>query len=74
MNDTWNEGLIKTQVTYTLEVEGHFCLIENVPACVNPETGEQYFSLETVGRLHETILGGASPKRVVQTPVYDYAG
>lgn len=74
MNDTWDEGLIETQVTYTLEVEGRFYLIENVPARVNPETGEQYFSPETVGRLHETILGAASPKRVVQTPVYDYAG
>ncbi len=31
-------------VTYTLLKDGKFYIIENVPARVNEETGEQYFS------------------------------
>jgi hypothetical protein len=34
-----NESLIKQKVTYTLEMNGKFFLIENVPARVNVETG-----------------------------------
>jgi hypothetical protein len=59
-------------VTYTLEHEGRFYLVEHVPARVNEETGEQYFSPATVERLHETILGKQKPDRVIETPVYDY--
>ena len=40
-NATWNEILVERKVTYALEVDGKFYLIENVPARVNVETGEQ---------------------------------
>ena len=73
MKHSWQEPLVEQHVTYTVELEGRFYLVENVPARVNPETGEQYFSPETVERLRELILGGRSPKRVVETPVYEYA-
>jgi hypothetical protein len=33
----------ETKVTYTLEQDGHFYLVENVPARISPETGEQFF-------------------------------
>jgi hypothetical protein len=52
-NATWNEILVERKVTYALEVDGKFYLIENVPARVNVETGEQYFSPKTVDRLRE---------------------
>jgi len=35
--------MIETKVTYTLEHDGHFYLVENVPARISPETGEQFF-------------------------------
>ncbi|CAN5379266.1 hypothetical protein BH10ACI3_BH10ACI3_16950 [soil metagenome] len=35
------------KVTYTLEMEGKFHIIENVPARVSEETGEKFFSPET---------------------------
>jgi hypothetical protein len=35
--------MIETKVTYTLERDGHFYLVENVPARISPETGEQFF-------------------------------
>jgi YgiT-type zinc finger domain-containing protein len=69
-----NETLIETEVTYTLELGGKFYIIEHVPARVCPETGEQFFSPETVERIHALIRGEKKPARVVETPVYEYLG
>ena len=60
-------------MTYTLEHEGKFYIVEKVPARVNEETGEQFFSPTTVGRLQRTILAPGKPNRVIQTPVFEYA-
>lgn len=67
------DNLINRQVTYTLAHEGKFYIVENVPARVDEETGEQFFSPATVERLHRAILGEEKPKRVVKTPVYEYS-
>ena len=42
------ERLVEKMMTYTLEVNGRLFVIENVPARVNEETGEQFFSPQTV--------------------------
>ena len=65
--------MIETKVTYTLERDGHFYLIENVPVRISPETGEQFFSPETVQRLQAFIFQDAQPKKVIQTPVFEFA-
>jgi YgiT-type zinc finger domain-containing protein len=65
--------LVEQRVTYTLEVGGRLFVVENVPARVDQETGEQFFSPETVERLQEIIHGEEKPVRVVETPVFDYA-
>jgi hypothetical protein len=67
------EKLVERRVTYTLEHEGKFCIVENVPARVNEETGEQFFSPVTVEQLQRMILTPGKPNRVIQTPVYEYA-
>ena len=67
------ENLSEQRVTYTLEVSGRLFVVENVPARVDQETGEQFFSPETVERLQEIIHGQEKPVRVVETPVFDYA-
>jgi YgiT-type zinc finger domain-containing protein len=67
------EHLVERRVTYTLELEGKFYIVQNVPARVNEETGEQYFSPATVERLQKVILGHENPTRIIETPVYDYA-
>ena len=67
------EKLVERRVTYTLEHEGKFYIVENVPARVNEETGEQFFSPTTVERLQKMILTPGKPNRVIQTPVYEYA-
>jgi len=67
------ERLVERRVTYTLEHEGKFYIVKNVPARVNEETSEQFFSPATVERLRKTILGHERPRRVIETPVYEYA-
>ncbi len=69
----WNERLVERKVTYTLEVNGQLIVINNVPARVNVETGEQLFSPDTVERLQRTVWERSKPKRVIQVPVYEFA-
>ena len=66
------EKLVEQEVTYTLLKEGKFFIIERVPARVNVETGEQFFSPQTVERLQRIIWGERQPVRFVQTPVFEF--
>jgi hypothetical protein len=72
MSNDWQEPLVEKRVIYTLELNGKFFLVENVPARVNEETGEQFFSPEIVERLQRIVLDGKEPDRVIETPVYSY--
>ena len=67
------ETLTDRFVTYSLEMEGKFYIVENVPARVNEETGEQYFAPETVEQIQKKIRGNVAPKKTVETPVFDYS-
>ncbi len=69
----WNETLVEKKVTYHIEVDGRLFVIENVPARVNVETGENHFSPETVERLRKIVRERRSPVRTIQTPVYEFA-
>ncbi len=71
--NTWQETLVERFVTYTLEFDGKFVIIENVPARVSLETGEQLFSLATIERLQKMIWSGQPPKRFIETPVYEFS-
>lgn len=72
-SQAWNETLEERKVTYTLEAEGRLIVVENVPARVNLETGEQLFSPETVTRLQQMIWEKSEPTRVMQVPVYEFS-
>jgi YgiT-type zinc finger domain-containing protein len=61
------------QVTYAVEAAGRMIVIEHVPARVCVETAEQFFSPQTVERIHTIVRGGGKPSRTVQTPVYEFA-
>lgn len=52
-----HQHVIERNVTYTLEKDGRVYIVENVPARVNVETGEEFFAPETVEYLRATILG-----------------
>ena len=67
------ETMIETDVTYTLEFNGKFYIIEHVPARVCQETGEQFFLPETVEHIQTLIKGGRKPAKVIETPVFEYA-
>jgi hypothetical protein len=73
MATEWQENLVEMQFTYTLHLNGQIILIKNVPARVNEETGEQFFSPSTVERLQQTILNQQEPDYFVQVPVYSYS-
>ena len=66
------ETFVEQKVTYSLEVEGRFVVVEQVPARVSLRTGERFFAPETVERLQMIIRGQRVPSRVVQTPVYEF--
>jgi hypothetical protein len=67
------ERLVDCLVTYALEVEGRFVVVEHVPARVNEETGERFFAPETVERLQQIVWEGPKPSRTIQTPVFEFA-
>ena len=64
----WNETLVEQSVTYHLEVDGRFLLIENVPARVNVETGERYFAPDTVEGLQQAVWDRDAPSEMARLP------
>lgn len=72
-SSTRKETFVERQVTYALEMNGKFFVIEHVPARVCVETGEQLFSPDTVEHLQRTIWGRRKPARVIETPVFEFA-
>jgi YgiT-type zinc finger domain-containing protein len=73
MKSVLKETMVNTKVTYTLEYNGKVFIVENVPARVCRETGEQYFAPETVEHIQAIIKSKKRPDRVIETPVYEYA-
>lgn len=60
-------------VSYTLFYEGHWVIVENVPAKVCHQCGEKLFSPDTVDRLQTTIWSKHKPAKKIETPVFDLA-
>lgn len=73
MTDSMSEEkLVERRVTYTLVKEGQLIIVDNVPARVNEETGEQFFSPQTVEKLQKILREKQRPVRFMQIPVYDF--
>jgi YgiT-type zinc finger domain-containing protein len=73
MSDKPEDRLVQSLVTYSVEYEGRIVIVENVPARVDPETGERFYSPETVEQLQSIVWSGRQPDRVAQTPVFRFA-
>ena len=58
-SDYSDEQIRDERVTYTLQVDDRFFVIENVPARVPQRTGERFFSPETVERIQSIVWGQA---------------
>jgi YgiT-type zinc finger domain-containing protein len=63
--------LEKQQVPRLQRSEGRWFLIENVPALVCRQCGEQYFSPESHDLVIDLIRGNHEPSRTEIVPVYD---
>jgi YgiT-type zinc finger domain-containing protein len=68
----WKETFVEQEVTYVIELDDKFIIVENVPARVCLETGERLFSPETVERLQKTVWEREEPYRVIETPVFQF--
>lgn len=62
----------KNFISYTLFYEGHWIIVDNVPAKVCRQCGEKLFSPKTVERLQKIVWDKKSPSKKVQTPLYAY--
>ena len=72
-NNVYKETMVEKKVAYILELEGNFIIVENVPARACLETGERFFSPETVERLQQIAWEQREPSRVIETPVFEFA-
>jgi YgiT-type zinc finger domain-containing protein len=72
--NSWKQETYEEQkVNYVLEMDGKFIIVQNVPARVCLETGERFFSPQTVERLQQLIWEQRKPTRVIETPVFEFA-
>lgn len=62
------------KVTYALETDGKFVIVEHVPARVCVETGERFFAPEVVERLQKIVWEDRRPSRTIEAPVFEFAG
>lgn len=67
------ETFVEQEVMYTLEVQDRFIIIEHVPARVSLQTGERFFSPDTVEQLQTIVWDEKAPSRVIETPVFDFS-
>jgi YgiT-type zinc finger domain-containing protein len=72
MTDEIDDRLEERLVTFSMEYHGCTVVIENVPARVDPQTGEEFFSPDTVERL-QAIVWSQEPDRESETPVFQFA-
>ena len=69
----WDETFVEQKVAYTLQMGGKFFIVENVPARVCVETGEQFFAPDIVEQLQSIISEHRTPARMIETPVFEFA-
>ena len=61
-------------ISYALFYEGHWIIVEHVPANVCHQCGEKLYDPETVNHLQRIIWSKEKPYKKVETPVFDLAG
>jgi HTH-type transcriptional regulator / antitoxin MqsA len=58
------------RVTFTATIEGSLVTIEEVPALVCHQCGEETFSADTMKRIEALLAAHPQPARVADVPVY----
>ena len=59
-----------TRVTFTTMIAGSLLTIEEVPALVCRQCGEETFSADTMKRIEALLAAHPRPARVAEVPVY----
>lgn len=59
-----------SRITFTATLEGSLFTIEEVPALVCRQCGEETFSAETMKRIEALLAAHPRPARVAEVPVY----
>jgi len=62
---------VSSLIDYSVFYQGAPIVIENVPADVCQQCGEQYFAPGTAKMLQSVVWNKRKPKRTIETPVYD---
>ncbi|MBU1128181.1 MAG: YgiT-type zinc finger protein [Candidatus Omnitrophica bacterium] len=65
--------LNRKKVSYTIFYEGHWIIVEHVPAKVCRQCGEKTFSPDTVELLQKTVWSKRQPDKKIETPVFNLA-
>ncbi len=65
------ETMKDIKTIYTLEHEGRYYVVENVPARLCEETGDEFYAPKTVEHI-QRIIRSEKPLQVMETPVYEY--
>ena len=63
----------KKFISYNLFYEGHWIIVENVPAKVCQQCGEKLFEPKVVEQLQKIIWNKGQPQKKIKTPVFDFA-
>jgi len=63
----------REKIVYSIYYNQSPIIIENVPADVCEQCGEQFFDPETVEMIQQVVWSSKTPKRTIATPVYDLA-
>ena len=58
-------------VSITLNYQGKWIIVENVPALVCEQCGEQSFEPAVVDKMQHMIWNKKKPNRYIKTPIYD---
>jgi YgiT-type zinc finger domain-containing protein len=66
------ETFVDRRVRYNIDLGDRLVVIEDVPARVCEQTGEQFFAPETAERIWQIVHGRGRPARVMQADVYDF--
>jgi len=60
-------------IRYVQEYKGVVVIVENVPADVCQQCGEQFIRPEIADKIQRLVWDAPKPKRTAEVPVYDLA-
>ena len=62
----------QASITEVFRISGKFYLVENIPATVCGNCGEEIFSRETTENIREMLHDGNQPRRSISVDVFAY--